>query len=617
MTLEGLNKFRLGYAAADHTGKRNTPRREINKRTTCTPAQIYQSPKANDVVQASDEVTAKWDSSCFDTEFVDIYLYSYASLDQSTSSGIAQVFKKAANSGGSYNLGKLEPSWWNNTADANLNLGIVEADTPQFMLTPGPIFSIHATPEQLATATSKAAAVTQTKTAADGSITTTTDSDGLYQTAKLEKPPGLSKGAIAAAIVVPIVVVGFFVGLYIKFARMKEREKRKRWSEHVDRRMSTISGDWSRAGGSAAGGPGGVRSSMISNGTRATSVYFSNGDARGSIYSVANENNMAGAGAGGGKRIPRVGVNGNPSSEMRQSQLRQSIFNASQSDVRQSRISFADDVRKSRVSFSDAGLRPTKSNMSGSTTNNNGAGPRRAISQIDGERHSIDNSRLVSARISRKLDDDRDFAVSPTQAAGPSNIPAVPALPEKKAGIFSALSSAVGLKDKKATSAYGDDNRRDIEQYDATRRSEEAVRNMEDKMFRRSQMDSQYSTQGQDANGRHYNNRHEGDDNSMEDLAVESDPVVPSSSLGAPTSTVRATSPMGMAMAPNGMNPDQLLAAYAAARVKSSTEAAEAAGSSGASPSHLQAPEDNTTRQSVLSDASAYSNAGPTDSARR
>jgi hypothetical protein len=37
------------------------------------------------------------------------------------------------------------------------------------------------------------------------------------------------------------------------------------------------------------------------------------------------------------------------------------------------------------------------------------------------------------------------------------------------------------LKDKKATSAYGDDNQRDIEQYDATRRSEEAVRNMEDK----------------------------------------------------------------------------------------------------------------------------------------
>jgi hypothetical protein len=65
------------------------------------------------------------------------------------------------------------------------------------------------------------------------------------------------------------------------------------------------------------------------------------------------------------------------------------------------------------------------------------------------------------------------------------------------------------------------------------------------------------------------------------------------------------------------VNPDQLLAAYAAARVKASTEAAEAAGSSGASLSHLQAPEDNTTRQSVLSEASAYSNAGPTDTVRR
>lgn len=451
-------------------------------RPACTPAQIYQSPSAAQVVQASDEVTAKWDSSCFTTEFVDIYLYSYASSDSSsTKSGIAQVWNRAANSGGSYNLGKLQPSWWNNTADANLNLGIIEADTSAFFLVPGPIFSIHATPEQLATATSKAAAVTQTKTAADGSITTTTDSDGLFQTAKLEKPPGLSKGAIAAAIVVPIVVVGFFVGLYIKFARMREREKRKRWSEHVDRRMSTISGDWSRAGGSTAGGAGGVRSSMVSNGTRATSVYFSNGDARGSIYSVANENNMAGAGAGGAKRIPRVGVNGaNP--EMRQSQLRQSVFNASQTDVRQSRISFADDVRKSRVSFSDAGaLRPTKSNLSG--FNNNGANPRRVISQVDGERHSIDNSRLASGRFSRRLEDDVEFVVSPSQAAGPfsmpsSDVPPVPALPEKKAGIFSAISNAVGLKDKKAAPAAEDQTDRD--QYEATRRSQEAVRDMED-----------------------------------------------------------------------------------------------------------------------------------------
>ena len=553
------------------------PRLPLALCTACTAAQLYQSPTASQVVQANDELTARWDSSCFTTEFVDIYLYSYASSDSSnTKSGIAQVFYGAANSGGSYNLGKLQPAWWNNTAEANLNLGIIEADTSAFFLTPGPIFSVHASPEQLATASSQPAAVTQTKTAADGSVTTTTDSDGLYQTAKLEKPPGLSKGAIAAAIVVPIIVVGFFVGLYIKFARMKEREKRKRWSEHVDRRMSTISGDWRSGGGSAAGGPGGVRSSMISNGTRATSVFLSNGDARGSIYSVANENNMAGAGAGGAKRIPRVGVNGIPA-EMRQSQLRQSVFNASQTDVRQSRISFADDVRKSRVSFSDAGaLRPTKSNLSGLT--NNGAGSRRAVSQVDGERHSIDNSRLASARFSRKLEDDVEFVVSPSQAAGPfsvtsSHIPAVPALPEKKAGIFSALGSAVGLKDKKVVSASGNDVQRDMEQYDATRRSEEAIRNTEESMskythrfcgaivltgkpflliVRRSQIDSQYYDRSQDLSGRNYDHGHEGDDNAVENLAVEADHAAPNASLSAQQPVARATSPMGMAMAPGG-----------------------------------------------------------------
>ena len=572
---------------------------------------------ASTVLQASTDVTIEWDSSCFSTDQVDIYLYSYASSSLDTTTGMIQGWKGVANSGGSYNAGGFSPAWWNNTADASLNILISEGNSSPFTAgVPGPIFTIQATSEQLATATSQPAAVTQTKTAADGSITTTTDSDGLFQTAKLEKPPGLAKGAMAAAIVVPVVVVGILVGLYIKFARMREREKRKRWSEHVDRRMSTISGDWRSGGGSTAGGPGGVRSSMISNGTRATSVYFSNGDARGSIYSVAPDNNMAGAGAGGAKRIPRVGLNSTSGSEMRQSQLRQSVFNASTTDVRQSRISFADDVRKSRVSFSDVGgpLRPTKSNLSGLA--NNGMGARRPVSHFDGERHSIDNSRLASARLSSKLDDETEFVVSPTQASGPftvpsSRIPPVPALPEKKAGLFSALSSAVGLKDKK-----GSGPEEDVDRVPALH----------------------YTGHASTHNGE---NQHAGDDNGMEQIAGDTDDQTYLAANAGRDPVARATSPMGMAMPDGGsesrfgvkernspitnmclcitVNPDQLLAAYAAARARSAGEGLEPASPIGqtTSPSGLQPPQDSNVRQSVISDASVYSTAGPSDGSRK
>jgi hypothetical protein len=378
------------------------------------------------------------------------------------------------NSKGAYDVGKLNPVWWNNTADASLQIAIYDTDTPRWFASSGPVFTVHASASQLTSTSTNKAVMTQTTTAADGSQTTVTDSEGIFQTAALPKPAGLPKGALAAAIVVPILVVGVFVGLYIKFARMRETEKRKRWSEHVDRRMSTISGDWRSGAGSVAGGPGGVRTSMASTGTRANSAYFANGPARASTYSIGMENNMAGAGAGGTNRIPRVGVNG-AQPEMRQSQLRQSIFNASNGDVRTSRISFADDLRKSRVSFSDSNgaLRPTKSNLSGLNTAGKGASP------STGERHSIDNSRLASARFSRRLEDNEEFIVSPSQASGPFPLPPshVPQ-PEKK-GLFSSLSSAVGKKDRKPVPKDDVENVNDIEQYEATRRSEDAMRTLE------------------------------------------------------------------------------------------------------------------------------------------
>jgi hypothetical protein len=151
---------------------------------------------------------------------------------------------------------------------------------------------------------------------------------------------------------------------------LREQEKRKRWSEHVDRRMSVISADW-RQGATASvhsGGAGGARpgsmarSSMVSAGARPVSAWTRNS----SVYAV--ENNFAGRGANGfkGGEPPQ----GRPASQLRPA----SIFTVSNADlatlpagVRSSHISFADApgaTRQSRVSFGDALIRPSKSSLS-------------------------------------------------------------------------------------------------------------------------------------------------------------------------------------------------------------------------------------------------------------
>lgn len=603
----------------------------VQKRaSTCPATQMYKFPNSTSTISTADPVTFTWDTTCLTTDSVDIYLYSYqtSSSGSSGQTGMIQAWKATPWEKGSLDVGKLNPAWWNYTQDASLQLAIVEAGNPRFFATPGPVFEVTVPEGQLSSASS-AVAGSETKTAADGSQTTTTDSSGIFQSVSLGHS-GLSKGALAAAVVVPILVVGVLVGIYIKFARTREMEKRKRWSEHVDRRMSTISQDWRSGGGSVAGGAGGIRSSMVSNGTRGGSVYFANGanGARASSYSVGDVN-FAGAGAGG-TRIPRVGANGgNP--EMRQSQLRQSIFNASTPELashitagpphahaRQSRVSFAADdaiafanKRKSRVSFSDAGagagaaagggaLRPVQSNMSalqsagrnnrGSVFINNG--------DLGGERHSIDNSRLSQAKINthvntrRVQQQDEEFALSPSQVQGPFSLPTAavaPVEPAKK-GFFGALASAVGLKDQKKEGAgQGQEQRmreQDQEQAEMTRRSEDAMRNMEATVLRRSQIISQYSAN----NG------------SQQSLPLASTPthIVGNDDeveeLSAPEA--RAKSPMGMAPPPSGMNPDQLLAAYAAAR-----NGGSASGDNLSAPS----PTGGARPTSNISDASAYS----------
>ena len=108
---------------------------------------------------------------------------------------------------------------------------------------------------------------------------------------------GLSKGQIAAAVIMPILAVATFIVAYVIWNRKKESAKRKEWREKTDQRMSRISVDWKAI--SAAGGHAAVRQSMaISTADRntRTSSFF---------------------GRPGSQFVSEIGPNGQPTSRPR------------------------------------------------------------------------------------------------------------------------------------------------------------------------------------------------------------------------------------------------------------------------------------------------------------
>lgn len=542
---------------------------------------LYVSPAAGADITSSSDVTFKWDTSCLtSTTDVDLYLYT-------TSRGLLHSFPGVDFSKGEYNAGQLDPKWWNYTAKASVYLSIVDANLPRFLsnVPIGPTFQLSTAPEQLSTTivqggstavVAASAAIASSKAAAQATATPSrngtaagaaSDDPGMFSSA-IAPPGGLSKAVIAVAVVVPVVIVALLVGLYVKFARIREREKRKRWSEHVDRRMSVISGDW-RQGvtGSVYSAGGGARpmsmarSSMVSTGAAGAGRPVSAWTKGSSVYAV--ENNVAGRGAmgfrGQGESAPQQ--QGRPSSQLRPA----SIFTVSNADlatlpagVRSSHISFADapNARQSRVSFGDALIRPSKSSLSINVVPKQHGGDARRMSRGEPSptagRHSIDGAHAMVGHVTRG----DPTTISPSQASGPFAVPAVPA----RTGFFSAITSAVGKRDKKSA-ATDAKPAEDWAQAEATRRSADRMRDMEDLTIRRSVAISQYSArssvygQQQDRQGPASPSVYE---DPVEELAANQSPVAPVSTAAAGQgSAVRSPSPMGMMGMPlaGGMSP--------------------------------------------------------------
>jgi hypothetical protein len=161
-------------------------------------------------------------------------------------------------------------------------LGITASDTPLFLspFVAGPVFTLHnsnPSPSQSRTGTSTAPATTSVLRA------------GYLDVSKFV----LSRGGLAAAILFPILIaLGAILG-YIWFSRKREAQRRAQWLENVDKRMSTISGDWQ-----SLSHPG-VRNSMHSSRrTPRPSVHSRNmsmlgGGARASVATDLEARNRA------------------------------------------------------------------------------------------------------------------------------------------------------------------------------------------------------------------------------------------------------------------------------------------------------------------------------------
>ncbi|KAG0147010.1 hypothetical protein CROQUDRAFT_77118 [Cronartium quercuum f. sp. fusiforme G11] len=190
-----------------------------HKRTTSV-CQPYLSPAANDVVEAYDQTTLKWDPKCLTTyDSLDIYLQS---VDVSQP---IHLWKSVTTSDGQLQTTFI-PSWWNSTKSATLQLVITGSDQPAWAGSgPGPTFFAEFN-----------GTVPSTASAAD---TATTQTGGpSVEVIHVARSKGLPTGSLTAAILFPLLAVAGLIAGYIIISRRRSGAASKRWSQYVDERMS-------------------------------------------------------------------------------------------------------------------------------------------------------------------------------------------------------------------------------------------------------------------------------------------------------------------------------------------------------------------------------------------
>ena len=288
----------------------------------CATGGFYISPSQGQTLSTTNPFNITWDTSCLsNTAAVDIYLIA-PGLNNSR----IHEWQNVNYGYGNYQT-TLEPKWWNDSSTVNLQLSIVTVNTPPFLspLPAGPVF----------TATYTAPSDGSTPAGAD-----LTSPGGVTYVGNFSSNSSSSKGKVAAGVLVPLLFIGLGIAAYFKLSRAKAKEKSRRFSVAIDKRMSTISGDWKSL--SAAGAQAAIRHSMAISG---------GGDRNSSAFSFGAIRPLSTAAVEGEPSISDKASFDAPS----MSQLRPSLRSASLGD-RVSRVSFAADVRPSVDSRRTVGI---------------------------------------------------------------------------------------------------------------------------------------------------------------------------------------------------------------------------------------------------------------------
>ncbi|KAG1868341.1 hypothetical protein DFJ58DRAFT_723600 [Suillus subalutaceus] len=305
MNKRGLAHVRIGHAGAPQTHQ---------KRSSCSTGGFYISPSQGQTVNSSSPFNITWDTSCLsNTQGVDIYL-----IAPSLISSRIHEWQNVNYALGNYQT-SLETKWWNDTSTVNLQLSIVTSNTQPFLspFPAGPVF----------TATYTAPSDGSTPASADLS-----SPDGVTYVGNFPSSSSSSGGKIAAGVLVPLIVIGLGIAVYFKLSRAKSKEKSRRFSEVIDKRMSTISVDWKSM--SAAGASAAIRHSMAVSGGGYRNSSFSFGPIR-PVSTAAAVEGVPSISDKASLDVPRM------------SQLRPGLRSQTTLGERVSRVSFATDIRPS------------------------------------------------------------------------------------------------------------------------------------------------------------------------------------------------------------------------------------------------------------------------------
>jgi hypothetical protein len=287
----------------------------------CSAGGFYKSPTTSQSFTYTTTIDIAWDTSCLSTSYADIYLFA-----PSASTSRVHVWHNVYYSSGSYQT-LFQPKWWNSTQSVNLQLSIVPANTPPFLAPypAGPIFTVTYQPPSSGGVPESA---DTSKTDSGVSVV----NNGPYIN-------NHTSGKVAAAVVIPLLFIIFLVGgIFVRLRRQSGKEERKRWSEAVDKRMSTISTDWKPI--SVAGAQAAIRNSIAFDANnRASSFSFGN-------IRPASTITVEGGQAGIGSRARTI----LPGESNGTAQPRSSLATSQILAERVSRVSFAPDVRPSSES---------------------------------------------------------------------------------------------------------------------------------------------------------------------------------------------------------------------------------------------------------------------------